>query len=227
MRYARSRAKKEGPNQTQQRRRKEKVLVAKRESMEPSPVFNPRRSYGETSFSSTGSASGSEIYPHSAQPQPRHSLENLTPSPSPPGSNMNFVHYAPGANDTRSSYSGGMNNFYSSSVPSPLASQQVLHAHTSQQPTVPSQHPHMNNTQLPPLGQLSAYAGRLSPLIAPHSSMGPGGAGGASHLHGSYERDVRDTMTSQRDRDAFRDLPPTPLSAEPRIPPRRSILTQQ
>lgn len=135
---------------------------------------------------------------------------------------MNFVHYAPGANDSRSSYTGGLNNFYSSSVPSPLSTQQVLHTHTSQQPTVPSHHSHMNNTQLPPLGQLSAYAGRLSPLVPP-PSLASGGIGG---VHASYEREVRD-MASQRDREAFRELPPTPLSAEPRIPPRRSILTQQ
>ncbi|KAF8962756.1 hypothetical protein BDZ97DRAFT_1092582 [Flammula alnicola] len=222
LRYARSRAKKEGPNQAQQRRRKEKALSAKRESAEPPSSVSSsfpaiRRNYADSSFSasSTGSASGSDIYPHSGH----HVLENMTPSPSPPASSMNFVHYAPGGADNRPPYSGTGSSFYS--VPSPLSNPHVLHPppQQQQQQQQQPQSQHMNTTQLPPLGQLSSYAGRLSPMVpsaspASHSSL-------ASTLPpASYERE------RERDRD-FRELPPTPLSAEPRLGGRRSILTQQ
>ncbi|TFK40313.1 hypothetical protein BDQ12DRAFT_628218 [Crucibulum laeve] len=160
LRYARSRAKKEGHNQAQ-RKRKDKGL-AKRESATPptsaSSSFSAiRRSFGEGSFStsSTGSASGSDIYPHSG-----HVLEHMTPSPSPPASNMNFVHYSPTSGDNRPPYSTAT-NFYS--VPSPLSNPPVLHPQVS--------------TQLPPLGHI--YADRLSPGLPSASS----------HPQASFERE--------------------------------------
>ncbi|KDR76327.1 hypothetical protein GALMADRAFT_247715 [Galerina marginata CBS 339.88] len=214
LRYARSRAKKEGPNQTQQRRRKEKGIT-KRESATPPTSAPPysaiRRNYADSSFSasSAGSASGSDIYPHSGQ----HVIDNMTPSPSPPASNMNFVHYAPGSADNRPPYSATGSSFYS--VPSPLSNTHVLHPPQHQHP--PAQH--INTNQLPPLGQLSSYAGRMSPMMPPgspvsHSSLT------STMPPASYERD------RERDRE-YRELPPTPLSAEPRLTTRRSILTHQ
>ncbi|PPQ76479.1 hypothetical protein CVT26_012554 [Gymnopilus dilepis] len=226
LRYARSRAKKEGINPTQQRRRKEKSLV-KRDSATPPtsvsvPVYQPaiRRSYPDSTFSasSAGSASGSDIYPHAGHPI----VDHVTPSPSPPASasNMSFVHYAPGGSDSRPPYSSTSNNFYS--VPSPLSHPHILHHHDQQQSSMSqasaaSQHSAVN--QLPPLGHLSSYAGRLSPMMPPgspvsHSSLT------STYPPASYERE-RD-----RDRD-LREMPPTPLSAEaPRLTNRRSILTQ-
>ncbi|KAF8199577.1 hypothetical protein BJ912DRAFT_1129641 [Pholiota molesta] len=222
LRYARSRAKKEGPNQAQQRRRnKEKATSAKRESVEPPPFPASRRDYAESSFSasSTGSASGSDIYPHSSHRALDHDIK---PSPSPPlaASNMNFVHYAPGGTNGRQAYPNAGNNFYS--MPSPLSASHVLHPppqqHQHQQPLSQHQHQqHMNTTQLPPLDQLSSYAGRspMMPSSVSHSVLA------STVAPASYERE-RDA----RERD-FRELPPTPLSADGRIGNRRSILTQQ
>ncbi|KAF7330504.1 hypothetical protein MVEN_02489800 [Mycena venus] len=119
LRYARSRAKKEG-NQAQ-RKRKEKGAVVKRGTSATPPSATSstgsysaiRRKYDDSSFSSAGSASGSDVYPK---------LEDSTPSPSPPASNMNFVHYSPG--DNHSHYqAAGSNSFYS--IPSPLSNPPV------------------------------------------------------------------------------------------------------
>lgn len=214
LRYARSRAKKEGPSpvQTQQRRRKEKASTIRRESTTPPtlPAYSAiRRNYADSSFStsSAGSASGSDIYPHSGP----HVVDNMTPSPSPPASNMNFVHYS-GGSDNRPPYSAGTaSSFYS--LPSPLSNPHVL------QQAPPTQH--INTTQLPPLGQLSSYADRISPMMPSASSLTHSSL--TSTLPpASYERERE---RDNRDRD-YRELPPTPLSAEPRIN-RRSILTQQ
>ncbi|KAF8206521.1 hypothetical protein K438DRAFT_1905128 [Mycena galopus ATCC 62051] len=81
LRYARSRAKKEGTQA--QRKRKEKGAVVKRGASATPPSATSstgsysaiRRNYDEASFSSTGSGSGSEAYPR---------LEGSTPSPSHP-----------------------------------------------------------------------------------------------------------------------------------------------
>lgn len=164
-----------------------------------------RKNYTESSFStsSAGSASGSEVYA-----QPGHQvLDNITPSPSPPASNMSFVHYAPGGSDNRQPYSGPAgNNFYS--VPSPLSTTHVLHPPQQQHP---SSSQHLSANQLPPLGQLSSYADRLSPA---HSSMT------TTLPAASYERE------RERDRE-YRELPPTPIPAEQRIASRRSIMSHQ
>ncbi|KAF9468130.1 hypothetical protein BDZ94DRAFT_844721 [Collybia nuda] len=222
LRYARSRAKKEGNNQSQ-RRRKDKGIV-KRDSATPPISASPsgyssmRRSFGEASFISTspgGSNSGSEIYPQSSH----HALaENLTPSPSPPASSMNFVHYSPGEPSRFSNSSG---TFYS--APSPLSNPPVLHLqeHGNQQQHSPIGNNQLGNTQhqhqhqLPPLGQIASYVDRHSSMHASvnspisHSPL-------ATSTPASFERD--------RDRD--RELPAPPLSAESRHP-RRSILAQQ
>ncbi|KAF9476684.1 hypothetical protein BDN70DRAFT_934821 [Pholiota conissans] len=216
LRYARSRAKKEGPNQVQQRRRNKdsKALSAKRESVEPPAFPSIRRDYPDSSFSasSTGSASGgSDIYPHSS-----HRVVDIKQSPSPPASNMSFVHYAPGGTNGRQAYSNPGNDFYSS-MPSPLSASHVLNPPQQQQP-LSQQQQHINTTQLPPLGHLSSYAGRLSPMMP--SSVSHSSLASAVTPNASYERE-RDA----RERD-YRELPPTPLSADGRIGNRRSILTQ-
>ena len=211
MRYARSRAKKEGTTPAQQqRRRKEKG--SKRDSSIPptsASVYSAiRRNYAESSFStsSAGSASGSDIYPHSSH----HILDNMTPSPSPPASNMNFVHYAPGGPDSRPTYSGPQTGSGFYNIPSPLLNPAVLHPH-DQQP----QQQTLNSNQLPPLGQLSSYAGRLSPITTSPTSHSPLTT---TLPASSYER--------EREREREPREPPTPLSAQPRLS-RRSILTQQ
>ncbi|KAJ7034999.1 hypothetical protein C8F04DRAFT_1221274 [Mycena alexandri] len=120
LRYARSRAKKDGS--TAQRKRKEKGVVAKRATSVTPPTSATsstasysaiRRKYDDSSFSSAGSGSGSDAYPR---------LDVPTPSPSPPAANMNFVHYSPGDNHPHYQASGA-NSFYS--VPSPLSNPPV------------------------------------------------------------------------------------------------------
>ena len=100
LRYARSRAKKEGHVASTQRRKKEKAhTIAIKEETNPSqssPIAiagsGARGSTFESgSFASTtssvGSASGSDVYP-------QHSPVAPEPSPSPPSSSLNFVHYS-------------------------------------------------------------------------------------------------------------------------------------
>ncbi|KAJ7170624.1 hypothetical protein C8R43DRAFT_980267 [Mycena crocata] len=120
LRYARSRAKKEGTQS--QRKRKEKGSVAKRGTSATPPTSATsstgsysaiRRNYDDSSFSSAGSGSGSEAYPR---------LDESSASPSPPASNMNFVHYSPGDNHPHYQASNP-NSFYS--VPSPLSNPPV------------------------------------------------------------------------------------------------------
>lgn len=195
LRYARSRAKKDG-NQAQ-RRKKDKGGVVKRESATPPTSASPsysamRRSYGDT-FSSTGSTSSSEIYTQTGH----HMLNEITPSPSPPAPNVNFVHYSPA--DNRPSYPNTSSSFYNSS---PLSNPPVLHPHDQQQ---------QQGNQLPPLDRISSYADRgLHPTGSPisHSPL-------ATATPASYERD-RD-----RDRPAPVSVGPRHLSS------RRSILTHQ
>ncbi|KAK2462978.1 hypothetical protein APHAL10511_005030 [Amanita phalloides] len=209
LRYARSRAKKEGHNPTQ-RKRKEKTQV-KAESTTPpnaSPSYPAmRRRIGEEfSTSPAGSPSGSEIYPNSGHPV----LGTLTPSPSPPASSVNFIHYSPGTT-SRPQYSTATSSFYS--VPSPLSNSSVLN---TPHEIAPSTHEQRGN-QLPPLGQISSYASRMSPMLSVASSITHSPL--TSTLPpASYER--------ERDRDRDRELPPTPVSAEPRQS-RRSVLTHQ
>jgi hypothetical protein len=168
LRYARSRAKKEGGNQTQ-RRKKDKGGITKRDSATPPTSASPsyssmRRSY-DASFSSAGSNSGSEIYPQTGH----HMLNEITPSPSPPASNVNFVHYSPGEN--RQSYSNSNVPFYNSS---PLSNPPVLH---------PQDQPQGN--QLPPLDHISSFVDRnLHSTGSPvsHSPL-------ATAPPASYERD--------------------------------------
>ena len=204
LRYARSRAKKEGHHPSQ-RRRKDKAQVKGEPSTPPNAYPAMRRRIGEGTFStsSAGSPSGSDTYPHSGH----HVLS--TPSPSPPSSNVNFVHYSPGTSTRQNYPTTSTGSFYS--VPSPLSNPLVLN--TPHEPGHPT--PEQHGNQLPPLGQISSYASRMSPMLPANSSITHSPL--TSTLPpASYER--------ERDRDRDRDHPPTPASAEPHHP-RRSILT--
>ena len=104
-----------------------------------------------------GLTSGSDVYPQPGH----HILSTLTPSPSVAASNMNLVHYSPGSN-SRQQCSAASSSFYS--VPSPLYNPPVLNIpHKTGHPTH-EQH----GTQLPPLGQISSYASRMSPMLTSH-----------------------------------------------------------
>ena len=96
LRYARSRAKKEGGGAAARRRKDRTVGMVAKGSPSGSPVgmsFNNglRGVRGYDEQFSTGSASGSDMYP----PAPGHAYhEHTSPSPSPPSNSMNYVPYA-------------------------------------------------------------------------------------------------------------------------------------
>ncbi|KAF8557421.1 hypothetical protein OG21DRAFT_1475512 [Imleria badia] len=132
LRYARSRAKKEGHVASTQRRKKEKAIAVKEEGnpSQSSPIAiagsGARGStFESSSFASTssvGSASGSEVYS-------QHSPVAPEPSPSPPLSSLNFVHYSHPPphpphglrNEGRMQFHPGNSPFHP--TPSPLSNQ--------------------------------------------------------------------------------------------------------
>ncbi|OAX41181.1 hypothetical protein K503DRAFT_686000 [Rhizopogon vinicolor AM-OR11-026] len=155
LRYARSRAKKEGHVVSTQRRKKEKsgAIVAKEEpvvqSTSPIPIAGAappiRRSGLEgTSFasaSSVGSGSGSEAY---SQPSPV-AQEDHRPSPSPP-LGLSFVHYhhsqpSSGPSHHQPRIDSRPFSYHASSPfqpsPSPLSSGQLTHRAPRGQDDVP------------------------------------------------------------------------------------------
>jgi len=199
LRYARSRAKKEGIALPSHRKRKDKGLsvAAKRGSATPSPISGPysasrRNGHDEISLSG-GSASGSEIHSRSGHA----AMEGVTPSPSPPASNTSFVHYAHpnGAHqrnslihssEPHSSYPN-TDSFYS--VPSPLNSNVRQSSHNN------------HNSQMSAIRMDSSYPRMSTSTSTP----------------ASYERE----------RDKERELPPTSVSPKSRLSSARSILMMQ
>lgn len=199
LRYARSRAKKEGI--TTQRRRKDKVMaLAKQEppsgasaSVPPIsvPYNNMRRgSYDDTFLSSSaGSASGNETYSQS-QSMHGHSNLDLTPSPSPPAGSVPFSHYNPQTQGTRQSDPRGHYTVQSGSLyPSPLSHPPLQSHGLSHTPS--------------PLPHLPLVLNRASPILSSTSSD----SALSSAVPASFER--------ERHRDS---LPQVPLSEPRRVP---------
>ncbi|KAI0368748.1 hypothetical protein BV20DRAFT_980514 [Pilatotrama ljubarskyi] len=191
LRFARSRAKKEGGSQ---RRRKDRAMSTLSVKPAPSPSASPvsasypgmrRGSYFEDSSflstSSAGSGSGNDSFSHGA------AFEGMsTPSPSPPSGGMHYVpgqpvnYNPPMQAERQQNYGGHANQFYSLPPPS----------QGMQQPGV--QHPAGNgHSSVPPsrLDTIVPFPNRLSPLVSPSSpaSNSPLSAG----LSASYERDKR------------------------------------
>ncbi|KAI0303815.1 hypothetical protein B0F90DRAFT_1329070 [Multifurca ochricompacta] len=215
LRYARSRAKKEGI--TTQRRRKEKVMaLAKQEAPSSAsacvpPISVPynnnfrRSSYDDATFlsSSAGSASGSEVYSQSQSLHgPSNSFDGLTPSPSPPAGSVPFSHYNPQSQSTRQADSRGHYTVQSGSTlyPSPLS------------------HPPLQSQGLnhapPPLPPLPLVLNRASPILSSTSSD----SALSSAVPASFER--------ERHRDPVA-LPQVPLSDSRRIPSSKTTFVTQ
>ncbi|KAF8269555.1 hypothetical protein EI94DRAFT_1724967 [Lactarius quietus] len=205
LRYARSRAKKEGI--TTQRRRKDKVMaLAKHEpgSASVAPISVPynnmrRGSYDDTFLSSSaGSASGNEAYPQS-QSMHGHSNLDLTPSPSPPASSVPFTYYNLQSQSTRQTDSRGHYAVQSGSLyPSPLS-----------HPPLQSQGLSHTPSPLPPL---PLVLNRASPIPSSTSSD----SALSSAVPASFERDRhRDPVT----------LPQVPLSEPRRVPNKTTFVT--
>ncbi len=169
LRYARSRAKKEGI--TTQRRRKDKVMaLTKHESPPgasvpappiPVPYSNLRRgSYDDTLLSSSaGSASGSEPYSQQQSLHGTSNFDNLTPSPSPPAGSVPFPHYNTQSHSTRQADSRGHYAVQQSGslYPSPLS-----------HPPLQSQG--LNHTTPSSLPPLPLVLNRASPILSSASS---------------------------------------------------------
>jgi hypothetical protein len=180
LRYARSRAKKEGPLAPPGRRRKDKSDLSKRESATPpsyapyptpAPKGSPRRSFNHA----PSSHSGSEVYGSHFQHHQRQNQHVLNPqlSPSPPPSasgstSVNLVQYAGGHGQRHelqhraSSYSTTSNTLYPPSSPVPPTPYQN-YPHSIPSPSVTNvyhqpraHHPHhtVSHPQLPPLDQI-------------------------------------------------------------------------
>ena len=212
LRYARSRAKKEGI--TTQRRRKDKVMaLTKQESPSgastsvppiPVPYNNLRRSSYDDTFlsSSAGSASGNEAY--SQQQQSLHgpsNFDNLTPSPSPPAGSVPFSHYNPQSQSTRQADSRGHYAIQPGSLyPSPLS-----------HPPLQSQGLNHTASPLPPL---PLVLNRASPILSSTSSD----SALSSAVPASFERERR--------RDAVA-LPQVSLSESRRVPTNKTTFVTQ
>lgn len=223
LRYARSRAKKEGLAQNQ-RRRKEKGSGTLKRDISTTQISVPysyelRRSYDDNSFTTAPIASsGGSVYSHGSS----HMLESVTPSPSPPGSNVSFMHYSANGDSRAPSSYGSSPTFYSAPSELSNASPTACHDHAPQQ-----------FTQLPPLGHISAYADRLSPMLPSASPMAYASTAPAPSFERDRDRDgclksagskewLRNSAEAGRD---YHDMPPTPLSAEPRM--KRTLLSHQ
>ncbi|KAI0250261.1 hypothetical protein BJV78DRAFT_1128249 [Lactifluus subvellereus] len=201
LRYARSRAKKEGI--TTQRRRKDKVMALTKQeppsgassSVPPLPVpyNNLRRgSYDDTFLpSSAGSASGNETYSHPPSLHGPPNFDNLTPSPSPPASSVPFPHYNPQSQNTRQADPRGHYTVQSGSLyPSPLS-----------HPPLQSQGLNHTPSSLPPLPLLN----RASPILSSTSSD----SALSSAVPASFERERHRNQVA---------LPQVSLSEPRRVP---------
>ncbi|KAH9959602.1 hypothetical protein BC827DRAFT_493301 [Russula dissimulans] len=200
LRFARSRAKKEGI--TTQRRRKDKVMaLAKRESPSgasvppiPVPYSNLRRgSYDDTFLSSSaGSTSGNEAYCQQQQLHGPSNFDNLTPSPSPPAGSISYSHYNPSSQSTRQADSRGHYAVQQGSLyPSPLS-------HPF--------HPQGQNHAPSSLPSLPLVLNRASPILSSTSSD----SALSSAVPASFER--------ERHRDSAVALPHVAMSDPRRVP---------
>ncbi|KAG6332757.1 hypothetical protein ID866_6331 [Astraeus odoratus] len=181
LRYARSRAKKEGHVAGGPRRKKEKAtsMGVKEESIrtQSSPIAIAGAATGSNAFESgsVGSASGSEPYS-------QHSPVATEPSPSPPTANINFVHYShppPAPPRTVQSRNDRRASFNPSApfqpTPSPLASQTAHRNYRG----------HEDSTALP------SRMGPYNPYVNSAASANASPAGSLPPLP-SFERDRGD-----------------------------------
>ncbi|CCM04305.1 uncharacterized protein FIBRA_06476 [Fibroporia radiculosa] len=193
LRYARSRAKKDGGSSAQSRRRKDRVFNNMQKEHSPSgspvpaPYSNIRRSsyYEDHSFASTsanGSGPAADLYPPHPAPT---GYGGISPSPSPPSGGMHYAPYPhqPSSHhnqnphgENRPHYAAHGGQFYS--VPPPAPPPQAMH------PT--SGHSHLPGHRLDPIVPYSSSS-RLSPGPSPTSPTAGSPLGGG--LSASYERE--------------------------------------
>lgn len=196
LRYARSKAKKEGPLAPPARRRKDKTDLSKRESATP-PSYAPQNGSSRRGFDyGTSSHSGGEAY--GIQPrQNQHVLDGQL-SPSPPLStsgptSVSLVHYAGGHGQRLDNhhrppppFSSSSNTLYTPSSPVQSTTQNYS-PHSIPSPSVTSiyhqhnqpHHPHHSHhmasyPQLPPLEHIKpphAYDRDMREQQSPHQGQ--------------------------------------------------------
>ncbi|KAI0749586.1 hypothetical protein C8Q80DRAFT_1101876 [Daedaleopsis nitida] len=195
LRFARSRAKKEGNTQ---RRRKDRAMSTLSTKTEPSPSsaspvsasFPIRRGsyFEDSSFlstSSAGSGSGNDSFSHGT------GFDGMTPSPSPPSGGMHYVpsqstsYNPPLQAEGRSPFGGPSNQYYSLPPVQSSLAQAGVSPFTSNRHALP--------TRLDPVGP---FPQRMSPMMSPSSpvSNSPMSAGLSA---ASYERDKRQERESE------------------------------
>lgn len=225
LRYARSRAKKEGGPV---RRRKDKVLAAMSNKSEHSPSTSPinmpfsnsRRGSGYDENAATpgptGSPTGNEGYPPTSQRAHPHASHlpghnGMKTSPSPPlGSGGSFGGYSqpqqPSSHNEHHQHQhqhlGDQRgpSHYSHSFYSMPSGPGMTPGNSSSSHSLP---------RLDPITGMS-YSGRVSPL----SQSPPSPMSGGHFALPSYERDRRHEKERER-----MILPPTPVSTDPRSGP--------
>ncbi|OSD06313.1 hypothetical protein PYCCODRAFT_1383241 [Trametes coccinea BRFM310] len=197
LRFARSRAKKEGGSQ---RRRKDRAMSTLSMKPEPSPTASPvsasyptmRRSsyFDDASFlstSSAGSGSGNDSFSHAA------TFDHIgTPSPSPPSGGMQYVpgqsvnYNQPMQAERQQNYGQHAGQFYSLPPPSQGMQQPGMHhvAGNGHQSIPPSR-----------LDPIVPFPNRLSPLVSPSTPSANSPL--SASISASYERDKRHEREQQ------------------------------
>ncbi|EMD34132.1 hypothetical protein CERSUDRAFT_117628 [Gelatoporia subvermispora B] len=212
LRYARSRAKKEGGVQ---RRRKDRAMTTTtalplkpEHSVPPSPISSSYPGYRrgalyEENFMPGNGSAGGDIYRHHGN---HPGLGGLTPSPSPPiGGNMQYGPYSLHSVHSHQNqqadarYHHGSHTFYSVPPPPPNA---AMHHMPNNGHSGPASH------RLEPIIPVSS---RFSPLLSPVSPSSESPVS-TSLSAASFEREKQ----REKDGDRIPPLPPTPVSADPR-----------
>ncbi|KAI9000584.1 hypothetical protein BD414DRAFT_405786 [Trametes punicea] len=197
LRFARSRAKKEGGTQ---RRRKDRAMSTFSAKPEPSPSASPvsasypsmrRNSYFEDSSflstSSAGSGSGNDNFAHGP------AFDNVaTPSPSPPSGGMQYVsgqsvnYNPPMQAERQQNYGGHAGQFYSLPPPEQAMQQSGMQHVTGN-----------GHSSVPPsrLDPIMPFPHRLSPLVSPSSPTSNSPLN--SNMSASYEREKRHEREQQ------------------------------
>ncbi|KZT07627.1 uncharacterized protein LAESUDRAFT_677413 [Laetiporus sulphureus 93-53] len=229
LRYARSRAKKEGaPAAQQTRRRKDRVFSAIQKDHSPSgsPVpagySNARHGgyYDDGSFatsSSNGSPAASEMYaPHAPPPQGHHGFHNgMSPSPSPPNGAVPYIPYAHHSHHHQNAHADGRQHYGGQPQGMPF--------YAGPPPPPPSAHPagthvHGHPTGTPHMEQGAVYSTAHADSPVSPVAESPASAGLSTS---SFERERR---TRDHDRN---DSQPSPGSADAHHASNRSSYGQE
>ncbi|PCH42252.1 hypothetical protein WOLCODRAFT_120211 [Wolfiporia cocos MD-104 SS10] len=211
LRYARSRAKKDGALPTTQSMRKRKDRVLSNLQKEHSPSGSPipagysdvrRGYYDEGSFASTSSTESAATATGDMYP-PHPGFNNISPSPSPSSGGSHYIPYAQAGGPAQNPH--GETRHYTTtgtayySVPPPAPPVQSAHAAS-----------YAHAAQAPPrLEPIVPYSARVSPQVSP-ATPAPASPNSATISVASFEREKAVKEQEQE------GLPPSPVLGEAR-----------